>query len=214
MEWCEGSTASLGWGELESGPAAFPDDHLTVADGASATGLRITMEPLAVPWVGVQPENVTGIYALLDGRDGWGTSAGVFLRFDGPVSGLEVARGTSQDQSRIHFIALSAGGAEVVPFESWTLDEDSTLMLRPLRPLEPETRHAVVVTTEVEGQDGRCVAPSDGLARVLRGEGSVAGEAALVPRWREALAALKLRADTVSAGTVFTTGSHYGVSTV
>jgi hypothetical protein len=199
LVFCEGSVAFT-WDPAERARLdAFPDDTYTRADPDTATGLRVDITTDTAPWLGAQPPPSAIAFEALNSLDGWGTSSAAFLRFDGPVSPPPSGPETSDDASLL-FLAQGQDGWEAVPYEASRLDDDQTLFLRPMRPLEARTAHAIVVTTDYPAADGDCIRPGPALESVLRGEG---GDSRLL----EALADRGVVPDAVSAATVFTTQS-------
>ncbi len=176
----------------------FPDDYYTDEDPDTATGLRPYLGPDRALWLGSIPGRYGANYRQIERLDGWGTSAGVILRFSGPVAPPEGA---------IRFVGArgeSADDAYDVPFEIQRVDDGATLILWPMAPLAPATRHAVVVSAAIEAADGGCVSPSAGLAAALAGEAPFERIGA---RFEQALAWTGVAADEAVAVAAFTTQS-------
>jgi hypothetical protein len=149
---------------------------------------------------------------------GFGTLAGIVLRFDGALAELP---DDAVDVPGIRLVTLApigappaeAGAAIDIPFSATLGDDGRDLYLRPLVPLAPGARHAVLVTTELRAADGGCVAPSPTLRALL---GDDVGRpdprlAALAPRYAEALTATGVAPESISAATVFTTHDDFTV---
>src|SRR5690606_33756607 len=64
---------------------AFPDDFYTTEDATTPTGLRVTLTGAEVPWVDTVPVGFRGVFDHLSTLDGFGTTAGGFLRFTQPL---------------------------------------------------------------------------------------------------------------------------------
>ena len=142
----------------------FPDDYYTHADPDTATGLRPYLGPDLAGWLDSIPGQFGAMYRQLEGLDGWGTTAGIILRFSGPL--------TAPPEGALRL--LGAGddadvNAEEIPFDLETTEDGTGLILWPRVPLRPATRHAVVVTHALTAADGGCVSPSAGLSDALAG---------------------------------------------
>ena len=185
----------------------FPDDLWTEDDPGALTGLRVSVGAQS-PWIGSVIGNFRNVYEDLATLDGWGTTAGIFLRFDGPVSDPPSGPATASPDSPLQLVEVGPPGAAVrVPFEAERMEEGTTLMLWPLRPLRPRTRYAVVVTSDYPTADGGCIRPSESLVSVLDGASTEPVLLRMTPRWVEALGAAGIAPSAVSAGAVFTTQS-------
>jgi dienelactone hydrolase len=174
---------------------SLPDDFYTIEDARSATGLRPHLEPSVTPWLDSIPESYRPTYRQLEQLDGWGTTAGVVLRFSGPVA--------PPPEGVLRFVELPGEGPPVViPFETRAIDDGTTLVLWPMRPLRPGARHAVIVTRALTTPEGGCVAPSDGLLDALAG---VTPFERIGPRFVDALAAAGVESAEAVAVVAFTT---------
>lgn len=196
--FCEGET------HFES---AFPDDIHTVPDGSKATGLRVHIDEKDAPWLEDQMPLAIGLYESLDALDGFGTSAGVVLRFSGAVSAFPSGDQASIASDAVIFVELGENGPVRVPFEVQSSDEGATIIVWPLRPLRPKTQHAVIVTRDAPDAEGACIAPSPTLRSFLADKDVAKAQAFLTTRYKAVLSQLKIAADDVSAATVFTTGT-------
>jgi len=204
VSWCEGPTAyryaPLAGEVLES----FPDDYYTVADQGSPTGLRVAFDPNQEPWIAKTPENFQPIYADLSTLDGWGTTAGIILRFSAPVQNLP-SGATSTASDGVQLVDLDAAMPVRVPFEVQYTDEESSVILWPMLPLRPGHRHAVLIKRTQLAKDGKCIAPSPTLRALLTGTASQPRLQALHARYAELLKKTALSAGDISAAVVFTT---------
>ena len=178
----------------------FPADHLTVADPAQRTGLRVAL-PLPDCRVAVSAcEDVR----LLNELDGFDLEPRLALRFSGAI---DLASVTARS---VFLVRLAAGPPEAVPVSRLVWDPAThTLYARPDALLEPETRYGLVVTRELRDAEGQPVRPSRVFHAFLRGETRPASR-----RYRAALTGLMtalgrrgVRPDNVAVGAVFTTGS-------
>ncbi|MDP6945743.1 MAG: hypothetical protein QF464_16450, partial [Myxococcota bacterium] len=182
----------------------FPDDLYTVDDPESATGLRVDFGPERAPW---RPEVLRAheaLLAALDGFDGWGTTGGILLHFDGPLAPL-VSGEASRDSDVLMLVSLGEDGATRIPYEVETT-EDHGLVIWPMRPLAQATRHGLVMT-RLQGvaADGGSVGPSDALRALLEGTATEAPAQRMLPAYAELLAATGLAPGEVAAAVVFTT---------
>lgn len=181
---------------------SFPDDYYTRPDPGTRTGLRPSMAPELAPWL---PDIVGGyetVFRQLETLDGWGTTAGVILRFTGPVTSTGLAPGA------LRLVSLAGDTATDIPFEVRTADDESTLILWPMVPLAPATRHGVVVTRALTTPDGGCVDPSPTFGVLFDPAGEPdARLAPLAPRYRELLDKSGTALGDFVGGTVFTTQS-------
>lgn len=205
-EFCEGDTRFAYDPVQGDAAAAFPDDFYTVDDATSLTGLRPHVSEENAPWLKVLSPLGKNLYLEVDALDGFGTSAGVVLRFTGEV-GAFPSGDASRTSDAVLFVELGEGPPKRIPFETRPTDDGATMILWPMQPLKPKTPHAVVVTRRQADAKGACISPSPVLRALLTGEDVPDALASLTPRYRTLLSKLGLAADEVSAATVFTTGS-------
>ncbi|MCB9506666.1 MAG: hypothetical protein H6697_03245 [Myxococcales bacterium] len=180
----------------------LPDDALTVPDATSATGLRIRIDE-RLPWFAAQTGLARDGLAGLDGMDGWGVNAAIALVFDAPVGEVPSGWPSSVESDDLRLVALDEAGPRRVPYEARHTD-DGSLLLIPMQPLAPRTRHVVVGTRAVLAADGGEIAPGPVVAALLRGE----ADGQLAPmnaRYAELLDTTGLSADEVAFAVVFTT---------
>jgi hypothetical protein len=185
---------------------AFPDDFLSVDDPSTLTGLRLHIAEDNSPWILDTPESLLGVFEGLNTLDGWGTTAGITLRFNGALKEAPNGSPASLESSAVQLWELGSNPHRV-PFESKLTDDDTTLILYPMVPLTPKTRHAVFVTKQQQSANGCAVESSATLQSLLTGKASTAPLQRLAPRYTDALAAAKLKAEEISAAVVFTTQS-------
>jgi len=180
----------------------FPDDFYTRPDPATRTGLRLSMAAELAPWLPAIVGGYESVFRQLETLDGWGTTAGVTLRFTGPVASTELPTGA------LRLVSLAGEVATDVPFEIRTTDDDATLILWPMVPLAPATRHGVVVTRALRTPEGGCVDPSPTFGTLLDPAGTLDPRLTpLGPRYRALLDQTGTRAEDFIGGTVFTTQS-------
>lgn len=167
--FCGSTTTSFEWDPVTASVLnAFPDDALTRDDAESNTGLRVQIgEP---PWLANESTVFQPVWRQLEELDGFGTSAGIVLRFSAPI---EAPPGTVLDSVINDTIELWDLGrnnlpAQRVPYTAELLEEGKTLILTPVRPLRESQLHAVLVTADHKAADGGCIAPSAQLQALLR----------------------------------------------
>lgn len=186
---------------------AFPDDFYSRSDSSSPTGLRPDVTDENAPWLQDLASLAPPLYEALSALDGFGTSAGIVLRFSAPLSPLPSGEASARTDSPVRLVDLGGDTPVLVPFESVPSDDGATWILWPMRPLRPRTAHAVVVTERARDAEGGCISPSTTLRKLLRGEAAGAGLSHLGDRYARAAKALGLAPGEISAATVFTTGS-------
>lgn len=209
-DWCESDVQFMydppGF-ELE----AFPDDFYTVDDPDSATGLKVFIDP-GHGWLDKVPRGFDNVYTDLSGLDGWGTTAGVVLRFTGEVGEPPSGEIESMDSDEVMLVDLGGDTPVRVPFEAVHTDHGATIILWPLRPLRPGTRHAALVTHRYRTPDGDCVQPSDRLKDVLDGRVENERWERMVPRYTQLLDKLDMQPHDLGGAVVFTTQTTTGQS--
>lgn len=176
----------------------FPDDYYTRPDPATVTGLRPDLGPERAFWLDSIPGGFGAMYRTLERLDGWGTSAGIILRFSGPVA--------VPPEGAVRLMGPGPGSDEMgdIAFDAVPTEDGTGLILWPRVPLRPASRHAVVVTNALRTPEGRCVSPSPALREALAG---VAPLAEMGERFREALDWAGLESDEAVAVAAFTTQS-------
>lgn len=204
---CAGKTAYR-WDPLHSDTLlTFPDDAYTMKDPSSPSGQRVVVDD-KTPWMKNVPVSLfENVYRAIAGLDGFGTTAGITLRFSAAVPAPEGGvAGSLAETAAVRLYELGTKSATRVGYETEIADDGATLILWPARPLRPKTRHVAVVTRAHKAKDGDCIAPSPVLADLLAGKAE-AGLAPLVPRAKEALEAIGIAASDVSALALFSTQS-------
>ncbi len=197
VEACNGTTEFKWDPDDDSALVVFPNDALTIDDASARTGLRVAIgEPR---WLADQPQFFQGAWRQLDSLDGFGTSAGIVLRFSAPVS---------SDAEALTLLDLSTTPATSIPVEVQVLDEGSTLVVWPMRPLREAALHGLVATSVDAADD--CIKPSAALQSLLAGTPTTPAQTRLQPRYTQLVAAaadLDITPDQIAAATVFTTQS-------
>lgn len=183
--------------------AAWPDDALTRDDASSLTGLRVSLGQPA--WLDDEPTTFQPIWRQLEELDGWGTSAGVVLRFDAPIGSVPSGSAASVSDLGLRFYDLSGAVAARVAFETQVIEDGRTVILWPLRPLREKALHAVVLTRDHLAADGACVAPSAALQALVGRTTTDPTTRRLLPRADRFFALTDIPREDVSALTLFST---------
>ncbi|MCC6623991.1 MAG: hypothetical protein IT385_22225 [Deltaproteobacteria bacterium] len=201
--FCQGATG-FAWDPAAGAfLAAFPDDALTRDDASSLTGLRVSLGQPA--WLDAEATALQPLWRQLEELDGFGTSAGVFLRFDAPLGPVPTGSSASVNDLGLRFYDLSGEVAERVAFESQVIEGGKGVILWPLRPLREHALHAVVLTRDHVAADGGCVAPSAALRGLVGRTASDEGTRRLFARADRLFAMTDVARADVSALTLFTT---------
>ena len=207
---------SARWNPGEGELGAFPDDALTQDDPTSRTGLRLDVAPERYTLLRDLPELFRSIFRDLPLLDGFGVTAGMFLRFTGPLDPTtvpDVATSTTPATS-VALVVEEPSGPKLWPIEVHLLDEGATVLAYPIYPLPPRTRAFLATTARLRAKDGRSVVAAGAMADALRGTGHDERTRRVAPRMAEAARTLvKLgvagRVSDVAGAIVFTTQSLY-----
>jgi pimeloyl-ACP methyl ester carboxylesterase len=211
-EFCEGRV-SLRYAPGDYQLDVFPDDTFTAADPATPTGLRVRMRP----WEEIDPgdgtEDFANIFEDLSTLDGFGTTADLTLRADGPLDPESL-------EGAVHLVDLASG--EAVPVEIRVVaehrdDPSSNVILIPRFPLRPATRYGVAVTNAARGEDGSCAATAPQMRALLSGTSTDPRHAPLFEPVTDLVAHLRAAGQVegfwdLAVGTVFTTQSAHHAS--
>ncbi len=178
----------------------WPDDLLTKENPSTPTGIELDVTAESAPWTSTLPPAVRGAVASAKGLSGFGTLSGVVLRFDAPMAGFPATAEESLASETLALIDLEA--EERVPYEVLPGDGDKTIVVQPLRPLRPKTRHALL--TSLEDAEGNCVAPSPAMTALIEGSGTGPLEN-MNTRIAEAIAAADIEPGELTSVTAWTT---------
>ena len=193
ITWCE-SEAAYSYAPDEA-LTTFPDDHWTVADGSTATGLEVAMDPND-PALSSMPEDYRNLLDQLSTLDGFGLTPALILMFEEePPADAEVT-----------LLAEVDGAFAAQEFTLRLLDGGETFSVTPWRPLPPGARVVLAVRSDSSRDD--CVSPSPALRALL----DPASTEPLADRYAEGLAALGWEPAEVGAMVVFTTQSAEDVT--
>jgi dienelactone hydrolase len=200
VSFCEGDVSYLYNPDPDVVMTTFPDDHWTVPDASTSTGLRVHMDPRTMPAFAAQPEGYWNWLDEISTLDGFGTTAGIVLRFDFAFDVTQIT------DDRVHLAALTPGGVVRYTPEITFTDYDRTVLLKPRVPLPPGTQVVAVITNN---DDTDCLSPSRALRDLLDPEGREIVPPTLSGRFTDGLAALDIDPADVAAMTVFTTQSAH-----
>jgi hypothetical protein len=204
--FCESTTTTFEWDPVAATALnAFPDDSLTRDDAEAITGMRVQIGEPA--WLASESTFFQPVWRQLEELDGFGTSAGIVLRFS---AAIEAPPGTVVDSVINETIELWDLGknnlpAQRVPYTAELLEEGKTLILTPVRPLRESQLHAVLVTKDHKARDGGCIAPSPTLKALLLDQASDDKVSRLKVRKDFFLSQTGREAHEVSALSLFTT---------
>lgn len=214
--FCEGATA-LVYDPLAKRLDAYPDDVFTVDDDG-ATGVRVDLRPGENLELGESSMPFAPLFADASTLDGFGTTAGLYLQFDGPLDAATLPAAVNESPSAedgLVVVDLDADPIAFVPLEWSLVAEDpgeahTTLLIEPLVPLVPARRYGFALTTDVLAEDGSCVAPSPPMLALLQGNAAEPELERVQPRiagFVDALVGAGVIADVMelSATVVFTT---------
>ncbi|MEZ4332602.1 MAG: hypothetical protein R3F35_12645 [Myxococcota bacterium] len=161
--------------------APIPDDYWTVADPASATGLRLDL-PVALR--SDLSEVVEGLRAELARADGWSPIGPIVLSMSERIDTRTLPRTVEASLDPTSTVALvdvdptSPERGRRFPFEAILRKdrtaiglEDHVLWVLPARPLRPGGRYALLVRRGVATRAGRAMVEPAQLRRILAGRG-------------------------------------------
>lgn len=196
---------------VETQRPVLPDDLWTVDDPASQTGVTVRIDD-TVPFFAAATNGILrGAYEGLDGLDGFGTTAAISLPFAGELGEVPSGVPASLESPALMLLELGETTARRVPFEVRRLD-DGGLLIAPMLPLRPGTRHGVVATRALLAKDGSPVEPSPALRTMLNGTAFTPRLARMSERLLEVLDQAGLSYNDVSAMLAFTTQTITGES--
>lgn len=198
----DGSVAGL---DSHGGLGLFPNDLYTVDDPTSYTGRRVTFSykdhaTSTLPWIPVKQD----IANQVTGLDGFGTTAGAWVRFSEAID--------RSDQERLNsnsFIGyFEDGKAKLVPSE--VIGTKHQIAFRPLLPLPPNTPAFFFVTTGILDAEKLPVKQDQTLTTILKNQQPEGYSEALAQRVRDAANAVVSQnlvgsTDDIAALAVFTT---------
>lgn len=171
--FCDGPT-SLIYDPLAGQLDAYPDDFYTVA-ADTPTGRRVDLRVGDNVLLTGNAETFARVFDGASTLDGFGTTAGVYVQFDGPLdeSTLPVSGdGSATPDASLLVVRLDADPPELVDVQLEITPEDpgagrTTVVLRPMVPLASGARYGIAVRQSLLDADGSCIAPSPTMAAVL-----------------------------------------------
>ncbi len=176
----------------------FPDAVHTADDAATPTGRRVAFQDQArEQLIASMPEGFDLVPALED-LDGFGTAGGISLFFDGPID-------PDSFEAAAHLWQLGDDPMEL-PWEVEWHDEGTYAVVHPWVPLREATPHGFVVDGLLDAT-GAPVSPSRSLHDLVHAQSEAEALIAVEPQWAELLATAGVSAESVAAGTVWTTQS-------
>jgi hypothetical protein len=207
----------------------YPSNRYTVADPDTATGLRVSIGATGTPdLVTTLPDTL----AELEEMDGFSTTGGVIVMFDGPIDATGIALGADDDDVSVRDTALyqtpdspfllldvDPESPEVgqtiglVPRwweqakDGYYVSDEFTLIAQPAVPLRPATRYLFVVTDALRSRTGGPVSRSPLSEELLDGSLADAYAAEVGAGLGVLETSLGVSRDRVALATSFTTAS-------
>lgn len=174
----------------------FPDDFFTV-DDAGPTGVRVHIVPGDNLTLAPEAQGFSLVFDDLSTLDGFGTTSALYLQFTAPLDASTLAPQelSAQSDASVLLVAMPAGApAELVPYATEVVaeamgDPRASLIVSPLVPLAPKTRHALVVTSALRAESG-CIGASATMRELLTGIADEPQLMRLSPRYNELADAL------------------------
>ncbi|MCO4763806.1 MAG: hypothetical protein KC502_19995 [Myxococcales bacterium] len=183
----------------------MPDDLWSQPAPDSLTGIRLHVTK-DTPWVNGATEGLAQPNIDLSRLDGWGTTASMFIRFDGEIGPLANGEKASVENEGLQLWQLGDSPVRL-PFEATTVDDGQTVLIAPMVPLKPKTTHLLVATTALKDSAGACMAPSETTHKLLERKVTEAPLKTRAIAIDQALTAANIALSDVSAVSVFTTQS-------
>lgn len=150
--------------------ARFPEPDMLVDDPTSGTGFRLSFDPvlyesairMASGYVPVFTEDLVAL-------DGFGLNAQVFLRFGRAFDPTMLPDGeaTAEPAAGVGVAVMRGDASYLQPVLVTVTDEDSTLLLAPMRPLPEQSWAVAFVTRALTAAAGDCLEPSEALVELL-----------------------------------------------
>jgi hypothetical protein len=213
---CEGPTA-VRYDPMGGLLDAYPDDFYTVADD-TPTGRRVDLRLGENVLLTGNAATFSRVFEAMSTLDGFGTTAGIYVQFDGPVDTSTLPSsgdGSGTTDASVLVVRLDVDPPQLIDFEWEAVAEDpgqgrTTLVMRPMVPLQPQARYGYAVRQTLLDAEGNCIAPSPVMAGLLEGEAAdpaLDEAAAGVDEVASALVGLGVitQAQDLSAAVAFTT---------
>jgi hypothetical protein len=200
----EPCTATLSYDPFDGSADIFPDDFFTV-DANNATGVRVDMivgDNITLP---PTAPDISLVFDDLSTLDGFGTTAALSFQISAPVDASTLGEALA-------LLNLSDGTPVPIVAQAFTEAADdprTTIIVTPLIPLAPKTRHALVVTDALRADDSGCIDTSETMRSLLDGSATDPALTRLGDRYDALDGALSMRSlpprAALLAATVFTT---------
>jgi len=204
VDWCDGTTVFRYDPLVAEELLAFPDDIYSVVDASTPTGRRLDGSETHTPWTKELPALLRSIALDMGTLSGFASNGGLVIRFTAPVAeALPAGEAESMASAGLVLADLSTEPPTRIPYEARSSDGGLDVILWPLQPLRRGGRHALVVTTALQADDGGCIAPSEATRAMLAG-GAPARLAEAGVWARDALDALELELADISGIVTFT----------
>lgn len=148
----------------------FPTDTLTVEDDTTFTGLRVNVDLRSDPELRGGPRTLTGTEEFLNQLDGFGTSAGGWIRFSEPIDADTVREANNT------FIGYFEGNTPVIVPTEIVIYGDS-LLFRPDLPLPGNHEAFMMTSVGIESREGDSFTATPELQAALKDGSSDTNEA-------------------------------------
>ncbi len=171
--FCAGPTSML-YDPIGGQLDAYPDDFYTVA-ADTPTGRQVDLRVGGNVLLSGNAETFARVFDGASTLDGFGTTAGVYVQFDGPLDETtlpESGDGSGTPDASLLLVRLDVDPPELVDVQLQLTPEDpgdgrTTVVMRPMVPLASAARYGVAVKQMLLDADGECIAPSPVMTAVL-----------------------------------------------
>lgn len=143
----------------------FPHDKYTIEDTTTFTGRRVQFTDAHDPTLAKQRDLTRSMVGQINALDGFGTSAGAWIRFSERIDRSSVVA-----EENVFIGYMRGEDAVIIPAEA--LVTDTQVVLRPHVAAPPNHENFFFSTRGILNQDGEEVARSPELAAILAGEGA------------------------------------------
>jgi pimeloyl-ACP methyl ester carboxylesterase len=170
---CEAQGPVLPRGLTDGELTHFPDDILTVADETTDTGRRVDYQGMLDDAAEELYFGLSKALMQVEGIDGFGTTAGGFIRLPGPLDEATIRSGpeTTEPGTPVMMGYVDADGTlTLVPIETEAFTENPHLAMRPMLPLEHGSLGFFAMTTDVRKRLDTTFIMDEELYDVLHGE--------------------------------------------
>lgn len=179
----------------------WPDALYQVPDPNRPTGFHLSIDGLG--FTNGLAAAFAPVSRALELSSGFGTNGAIYARFTQALTGFPATAEASLTDPVYIVLDLDAAPPARVPFETSTIEDGQTVVLKPVRPLAAGHRHAMIITTDARPLDATCVETAEMTRAILSGEAASPFNA-LQDDWLEAIDAVGLAPADVLAVTTFT----------